>query len=320
MSPNSWGLALAAGGARGAYQAGALLALAETGLRCDAVAGTSIGALNSAFYAQGDGSAGHLEKLCALWRALPEAGIIQMDLRAFTLALTSILVKELRFVLPAQSKLGLSFLDPRPMAAFLDQWLEYRHIGSSGCDLWITVLPSVEPLIDVVSAPWRKSVYLRASDLTPADLRAAILASAAIPFAFPAQRIQGHSYSDAGLSDALPASLLYRQNYRRIVSVFLSDFTVQHREDFPGARILQLRPSSNIDTGFFSTFDFSQPAIERLLEMGHKDAKGNLAEIVDLWSRMARLRASGRENERLADSLPTRPGVDLEPEPKDRNS
>ena len=73
------GLALASGGARGAYQAGSLLLLAEQKIQFNTVAGTSIGALNGAFYVQGDRSVGHAEKLCDLWRAIPDAGIIQIS-------------------------------------------------------------------------------------------------------------------------------------------------------------------------------------------------------------------------------------------------
>jgi len=64
-------LALAAGGARGVYQAGAMLFLAEQGIRFNAVAGTSVGALNGAFYAQGDGSVAHIERLRELWQKCP---------------------------------------------------------------------------------------------------------------------------------------------------------------------------------------------------------------------------------------------------------
>lgn len=63
MTPGPLALALSAGGARGAYQAGAMLFFAEQGIKFSAVAGTSIGALNGAHYAQGDGSVAHIEKL-----------------------------------------------------------------------------------------------------------------------------------------------------------------------------------------------------------------------------------------------------------------
>jgi NTE family protein len=45
------GLVLEGGGAKGAYAYGCLLALRERGIRFDAVAGTSVGALNGLLWA-----------------------------------------------------------------------------------------------------------------------------------------------------------------------------------------------------------------------------------------------------------------------------
>ena len=47
------GLVLEGGGAKGSYQAGAIKALYEKGYKFDGVMGTSIGAINGAFVAQG---------------------------------------------------------------------------------------------------------------------------------------------------------------------------------------------------------------------------------------------------------------------------
>ena len=49
-----YGLVLDGGGARGAYQIGAWKALREAGVRINAVAGTSVGALNGALICMDD--------------------------------------------------------------------------------------------------------------------------------------------------------------------------------------------------------------------------------------------------------------------------
>ena len=56
------GFALEGGGAKGAYQAGAYIALIQNGIKPDIIAGTSIGSLNAALMAQGD-----IKKLVDLW-------------------------------------------------------------------------------------------------------------------------------------------------------------------------------------------------------------------------------------------------------------
>ena len=69
-----YGLALEGGGAKGAYQVGALKAIQECGFKIDTVVGTSIGAFNGAVYAQGD-----LDKLYDLWYNGSITLIIDLD-------------------------------------------------------------------------------------------------------------------------------------------------------------------------------------------------------------------------------------------------
>ena len=57
------GLVLSGGGAKGAYQVGVVKALAEAGVRVDAVAGASIGALNGAIVAAAPSLADAAERL-----------------------------------------------------------------------------------------------------------------------------------------------------------------------------------------------------------------------------------------------------------------
>ncbi len=56
------GIALEGGGAKGAYQAGAYIALRKNGIKPKIIAGTSIGSVNAALMAQGD-----INKLVNLW-------------------------------------------------------------------------------------------------------------------------------------------------------------------------------------------------------------------------------------------------------------
>ncbi len=280
-------LALAAGGARGAYQAGALLALAEAGLRYQVVAGSSVGALNGAFVAQGDGSPAHLAGLCAWWRRLPGANLV-------------------RLAKPGQADVLPAFLDPGPLARLLDGALDYGRIGRAGVGLVIAVLTEVSPPLDIVSAPWRRASYFEASALSGGELRAALLAAAAIPLAFPARTVRGRRYADAGLVDPLPVQALYRRGERRIVAVLLSDRAPCDRADLPGATLLQVRPALPLDDGLLASFDFTRPTIERLIDRGHADTRAQLAEVETLADGLVELHEAGRINRALADTLPRR--------------
>lgn len=69
-----YALVLDGGGARGAYQIGAWKALRESGVKINAVAGTSVGALNGALICMGD-----LEKAEKVWREIAFSKVMDVD-------------------------------------------------------------------------------------------------------------------------------------------------------------------------------------------------------------------------------------------------
>jgi predicted acylesterase/phospholipase RssA len=76
------GLTLAGGGAKGAYQIGAIKALIEEGYRFDAVAGTSIGAFNAILVFLGS-----IEKARNVWLSLKKWNLISFSKTIFMLPL-----------------------------------------------------------------------------------------------------------------------------------------------------------------------------------------------------------------------------------------
>ncbi len=67
-----FGVVLEGGGARGAYQAGALSALKSLDVNITAIVGTSVGALNGVLVAQDD-----LEKAISLWQHIKYSHVIK---------------------------------------------------------------------------------------------------------------------------------------------------------------------------------------------------------------------------------------------------
>ena len=74
LIPSETALVLGGGGAKGAYEIGAIAALEELGIRAGSVYGTSVGALNAAMYAQGDMQAAE-----ALWESLQLKDVISAE-------------------------------------------------------------------------------------------------------------------------------------------------------------------------------------------------------------------------------------------------
>jgi NTE family protein len=137
-------------------------------------------------------------------------------------------------------------------------------------------------------------------------LRQALLASTAIPLVFPSQEISGQKFSDAGYVDPLPGQVLYQDGASRIISIFLADSTIQNRADYPGATIFQIRPSLRIDEGWTSGLDFSQQAIDKLIELGYQDARDNYAQVLRIVQGILLLQEQGSRIKKLADELPNR--------------
>jgi len=79
-------LVLAGGGSYGAVQVGMLQALCAHGVRADFVAGSSVGAINGAFYAAAPDMNG-IERLEALWRALKRRDVFPVTLSRLVRAL-----------------------------------------------------------------------------------------------------------------------------------------------------------------------------------------------------------------------------------------
>ena len=73
------GLVLSGGGAKGAYQAGVLRALAEHNIQIDGVAGASIGALNGAIVAASPNLNEASKRLAKLWQRLAEVNPLQFN-------------------------------------------------------------------------------------------------------------------------------------------------------------------------------------------------------------------------------------------------
>ena len=70
----TYAIALEGGGAKGAYEAGVWKALEEAGVKYNAVAGTSVGALNGAMMASGD-----LETALHLWENIRFSQVFDAD-------------------------------------------------------------------------------------------------------------------------------------------------------------------------------------------------------------------------------------------------
>ena len=79
-TPAKTAFVLAGGGSLGAVQVGMMQALAKRGISADMVVGSSVGALNGAFYAGAPTLAG-VERLAQIWRGLRRRDVFPLTWR-----------------------------------------------------------------------------------------------------------------------------------------------------------------------------------------------------------------------------------------------
>ena len=197
MPADSGGVALvlAGGGARGAYEIGALSvllpALERRGERVEVLVGTSVGAINCAFLAAtaGEGVTSSLEQARELWSELAWDEALRPLLSPAELAKLGL------FLLPGTRVWG--FLDPAPLAKKLAT-LRLQRIRANVADGTLraaaVVATSVERSSSVVfhdGGGRIKEDRERAIEYEQTRLHEShVRASAAIPSVFPAVRVQ----------------------------------------------------------------------------------------------------------------------------------
>ena len=172
-------LILTGGGAKGAYEAGAVAALAEGGLPIRLVAGSSAGALSAAMIA-----AGRADRLEATWRSITREQVYSVRVPTFFAGL-----------LPGWLTLralgnASSLLDPRPLRELITASVELERIRTSAIGLIVTTTDLA-----------RREPRVFDNRTVTVD---ALVAAAAVPGLFPAVDVDGALLVDGGLTGRAP--------------------------------------------------------------------------------------------------------------------
>ena len=212
---------LTGGGARAAYQVGLLRGLARhfPRLHFDVITGVSAGAINAIFLASHEGPlAERIEELADLWRDLQCQHVFRPNYPA---------------LLPFLKPKPRGMFNAGPLASLLRRVFDTPHRGApiegikrnleSG-DLSAVALISLDYTtgqnvrwaqgrsIDVFEGPNRRSVH---QEITVEH----VLASAALPFVFPAVRIGTRWYGDGGIRLSAPLSPAVHLGASRILAM-----------------------------------------------------------------------------------------------------
>ena len=175
----------AGGGSFGAIQVGMLQSLAAHGIVADMVVGSSVGALNGAFYAS-DPTPKGVERLATIWRGLTRHDV---------------------FPITWKTMLGFlwrrDFLIPHDgVRKLVDDHISFRNLEEAPLPVHIVAT-------DIISGD--------AVVMSEGPTVDAILASTSIPGAFSPVRYRDHFLADGAISSNTPVRIAVRKGAKRLI-------------------------------------------------------------------------------------------------------
>ena len=192
LVPSETALVLGGGGAKGAYEVGAIAALDELGIKAGSVFGTSVGALHAAMYAQGS-----MDAAAALWDNIRLSDVVSEESLAIADDAENIFdhpEKLLEFITRYAQKKGV---DVSPLMDILHKLIDEDKIRRSGVHLGIvtTRFPSLA------------MVEKRLEEMETGSLIDWLMASASCFPIFPMKQVGGDRYIDGGFCDNTPVEM-----------------------------------------------------------------------------------------------------------------
>jgi len=199
------GMVLEGGGSRGAYQIGVMKAYLEAGYSFSGFAGTSIGAINGAVFAQGD-----FQKATDMWSNITTEQLFDAD----TYKLLKIGESKWDMHVLSEARVGLKKIidehgiDTSRIKELINDNIDEQRIRESGVDYGLVTVSTNE----------RKPYELFLEDIPQGELTQYINASACLPGFHPVV-IENNTYIDGGIYNNCPTNMLIKKGYKEIVVV-----------------------------------------------------------------------------------------------------
>lgn len=246
MQPGDTAIILPGGGARAAYQVGALRAIVRIigkreRLPFRVLCGTSAGALNAvALAVNADDFRRGVARLVRWWRRIAVTDIYRADFAALSRHSAQFLASFLTGSPPPPGVATL--LDNAPLASLVDREFRFERLAGhiergdlTALSINATSYTTGHAVSFFEGAPalaeWRR---MRRRGQRERLSRDHLLATTAIPFVFPAGRIGDDYYMDGSVRQLTPLSAPLNLGARRVLVVAVGQFTGQRRAPIPG--------------------------------------------------------------------------------------
>jgi NTE family protein len=251
----TYAVALEGGGARGAYQAGAWRALSENGVKINAVAGSSVGALNGALIAMEN-----LPLAEELWNNMTFSKVMDVDdLEMKKLLSGQFFELNLKQIgQKAKKVISDKGFDVTPLKNLIKTTVDPEKIRNSPVRLFICTHSITD----------RKALELEAAKLSDEELCDMLLASAYFP-AFKHELLGGKMYTDGGVSNVLPLSPLVSRGYKNILAIRLYGLGVEKKVRLPkGTTVTEIAPTRDLG----NMLNFQGNSCKENFRLGYFDA------------------------------------------------
>ena len=296
------GVVLSGGGAKGAYEAGFLKALSEFDIQPDAIAGTSIGALNGSVYSANKNTKDVAIFLEKIWKDLANTKALSFIDKKKTF-MTFVEVVTLFSPIAPVTRLArvISYLSSKgnnksgalkiePINNILGNYTSIEKLRM-GLPFYVGLTESSGNVIDALRLFELENngltEYRKIKDLKDEDIYTTILASAALPIFFDAQKIDGVEYRDGCLGSLnnewgnTPAKpLITEEKCTNLIVCHLNEGSYFNRHDpiFKDVAIIEIRPKNETFSSMLDPLRFSVDKIDIWMQQGYEDSKRILSE------------------------------------------
>lgn len=248
------GLVLEGGGARGAYEIGAIKAFLENGYVFDGAVGTSIGSINAAMVVQND-----FERAVRLWEEITPGSLFPDEAKLIGLiGDKDIEPHELQGAIKNLGEIiKQGGIDTGSIRKLLEGCVDEEKIRGSSMDFGLVTY----------SVSDGKRLSLFKEEMPQGTLVDYLLASSMLPV-FKKEKIGGKLFADGGYVDVCPYNMLLEKGYSDLVIIRVFGTGITRRIKSKDAKIQMVIPSEKLG----SMLDFSPENIKRLMKMGYYDA------------------------------------------------
>lgn len=243
-----YGLVLAGGGTRGAYQVGAWKALQELNIKIKGIAGASIGALNGALFLQNDYAM--VSKMYETIKINNVMKISGVDGNKNIFDLSNI------FNLASNYR-KQNGIDNTPLRKMIEKYIDMDKLYNSPIDFGLVTY----------SVKSRQPLQKFKNEIAKEEMVNYLLASSCFPI-FKPQIINNEEYYDGGLYDSVPTNMLIDKGYKNIILVDIAGVGLSRKlSTNKGIYLKIIRPSEDLG----GTFDFNHTRIVNNIKLGYLD-------------------------------------------------